>query len=291
MKKNFKVPELLLSVAAQMRAALRESLIPHAGELGTGREEVLRQFLRKHLPQRFGVSTGFVFDSAGNVSRQVDVIIYDALFTPRFEAVGGKNFHPCESVVCVGEVKSVLTSKRDMHNALENLRSVKVLDRSGGGGNIAIQNGDLIDNRSNHLDQIFSFLFVTDRCMKEENARKTWFEHLFDNERYLWPNIFFYFDHYLITHCCKNGVCPNPMDAWGITSVTGRPEDELLLRFYRLVSLAVEATNTSRLAYLAYLDKDDSYGGWVYPFKYAPIKNALPPHMLAVDYNPSEEDI
>ena len=284
MKKNFTVPELLQSVAAQMRAALHESLIPHPGELGTGREEVLRQFLRKYLPQRFGVSTGFVVDSSGNVSKQIDVIIYDALLTPKFEAVGGKIFHPCESVVCVGEVKSVLTSHKDFNGALENLRSVKELDRSGGGVNESIRTGAVIDQTANHLDQIFSFLFVIGRCMKEERLREAWFKHLCANERHLWPNLFFNFDHYLITHCCRYGVCPNPMDSTGISSITDRPKDELLLRFYRHVSLAVEATNVSRFSFLAYLDREGSEEGDVYPYEGAPagIVDALPPHMRPI---------
>lgn len=284
MNNHFNVPELLMSVAAQMRAALRESLIPHPGELGTGREEVIRGFLRKYLPQRFGVSTGFVFDFSGKVSKQIDVIIYDALLTPKFEVVGGKVFHPCESVVCVGEIKSVLTSKRDFTKALENLRSVKDLDRSSGGENISLRNGEVIDQRSNHLDQIFSFLLVVDRCMKEERLRVSWFEHLRESERHVWPNVFFYFDHYLITHCCKHGVCPNPMDATGISSITDRPVDELLIRFYQLISMAVEATNVSRFSFLTYLDKEGAYDGDVYPFESAPaaIVDSIPPHLRPI---------
>jgi hypothetical protein len=284
MKSHFTVPELIQSVAAQMRAALCENLIPHPGELGTGREEVLRQFLEKYLPQRYGVSTGFVFDSSGKVSKQIDVIIYDALLAPKFEAVGGKVFHPCESVVCVGEVKSVLTSNKDFNGALENLRSVKELDRSGRGVNESIRTGEVINQSSNHLDQIFSFLFVIDRCMKEERLREAWLKHLCANERHLWPNLFFYFDHYLITHCCKYGVCPNPMDSTGISSITDRPKDELLLRFYRHVSLAVGVTNVSRFSFLAYLDREGSYGGDVYPYESAPaaIVEDMPPHMRPV---------
>jgi hypothetical protein len=279
MRQNFKVAELLTSVVTQMRAALHENLIPHPGELGAGREEVLRQFLRKYLPRRFGVSTGFVFDSIGNVSRQIDVIIYDALLTPRFEAVGGKEFYPCESVVCVGEVKSVLTSNKDVINALENLRSVKVLDRSGGGVNLSIRDEEPMAQDSNHLDQIFSFLFVIDRCMKEDKLRRTWFEYLCAHERHVWPNLFFYFDNYLTTHCCQYGVCPNPMDSWGVSSITDRPKEELLLIFYRLVAMAVEITNVSKFSFLSYLGKEGSSEGYTYPYIGAPVEHEIPPHM------------
>jgi hypothetical protein len=90
----------LLSLAGEhMSRDLKEQLISHPGELGTEREEVLRSFLRLHLPRRFEVSTGFIFDSAGNLSKQLDIIIADSLVFPRFETPGGKRIYPCECVV------------------------------------------------------------------------------------------------------------------------------------------------------------------------------------------------
>ena len=289
MRNKFTVPELLESVALQMRAALGESLIPHPGELGTGREEVIRGFLRKHLPPLFGVSTGFVFDTNGNISKQIDVIIYDAYLCPKFEAVGGKLFFPCEAVVCVGEVKSVLSSKKDVEKALQNIRSVKNLDRSANNQNLSFPKEEPINQRLNHLDQIFTFLFVIDRCLSEVEFRKALFEHLCANERYLWPNVFYYFDHYLLTFCCKYGVCPNPMDAWGITSVTDRPRAELLLRFYRLIVMALGATTVSKFHWSTYLDVPDTYGGDVYRFKDAPVTGDIPTHMLTETDSLEEE--
>jgi hypothetical protein len=61
-----------------MRADLAERLVDHPGEVGSGREEILRRFLRDYLPKRFDVSSGFVFDSEGNISRQLDIIVADA---------------------------------------------------------------------------------------------------------------------------------------------------------------------------------------------------------------------
>jgi hypothetical protein len=131
--KNFSLQEMLTSAGQRMRADLAERMVEHPGELGTGREEIIRRFLRSYIPARFDVSTGFVFDSKGNVSKQLDIIIANALLCPRFETAGGNRFYPCESVVAVGQVKSSLTSDTALQSALENLESVKELDRSANG--------------------------------------------------------------------------------------------------------------------------------------------------------------
>jgi len=280
--RSFKVPELVLSAAEQMGAALRQRLIPHPGELGTGREEIIREFLRQYLPKRFGVLTGFVFDSCGGVSRQLDVIIYDNLMSPRFEAIGGKYFVPCESVVCVGEIKSSLTSKRTIKKALDTLLSAKRLDRSAGGRNFALINDEPINQEENHLDQIFTFLFIADKCVSEEIMRKTLFEYICEYDRHLWPNICYYFEHYLLTYGCESGFCPNPMDAFAISSLNSESGENLLLTFCRLVAGAIYVTRVSSFSYWEYLTGPDKPQAPMYAFSDAPIKGPLPDHLSNV---------
>jgi hypothetical protein len=264
-----------------MGTALKQNLIPHSGELGTGREEIIREFLRKYLPKKFGVSTGFVFDAKGNISKQVDIIIYDNTNNPVFEVAGGKQFFPCESVVCVGEIKSSLTSKQEIHKAFENIRSVRVLDRSGNGENFALGFGIPINTQTNHLDQIFSFLFVIDRCVSEDTMRKTLFEYIWENERHLWVNLCFYYEHYLLTYCCENGICPNPMDAYAIASVPNAAPGYLLLTFYRLLARAINVTSVSSFSYWEYLNgREDYKDTYVYAFEDAPVEGKLPDHLL-----------
>ena len=85
--KKFRIDELLASAAKSMNSDLAQQLVAHPGELGREREEVVRAFLRKHLPKRFEISTGFVFDADEHVSEQIDIIISDSLLCPRFETV------------------------------------------------------------------------------------------------------------------------------------------------------------------------------------------------------------
>src|SRR5258708_28829732 len=123
----FDLEYLLQSAGRRMRDDLAERLVPHPGELGTGREEIIRAFLRAYLPNRFEVATGFAFDACGSVSEQLDIIIANSLVCPRFETAGGKRFYPCESIVAVGQVKSSLTTKQAFRDAMRNLASVKLL--------------------------------------------------------------------------------------------------------------------------------------------------------------------
>jgi hypothetical protein len=256
---SFKLTKLLSSVGEQMRIALGQSLVPHPGELGTAREEVIRAFLRKHLPKRFGVSTGFVFDWQGNVSNQIDVVIYDQYVCPEFEVAGDKKFFPCESVICAGQIKTALTSTREVHKALDNLRSVKVLDRSAGGENRSVRSGDYIDQLTNHLDQIFTFVFIVDRGLTVLKMRDAILAYIRDHPRHLWPNVFFNFDKYLFTYCCADGICPNPLHAKGISVSDNCSREELLIRFYMLVARATAATRVSTLPYWEYAE---AFNAW-----------------------------
>jgi hypothetical protein len=112
MMNNFSLLRLLQASGKRMKEELRERLTPHPGELGSNREEIIRDFRRRYLPRRFEVSNGFAFDASGRVSKQLDIVIVDSQVCPRFETAGGIRFFPCESVVAVGQVKSSLTSRR-----------------------------------------------------------------------------------------------------------------------------------------------------------------------------------
>ena len=80
-------------------------------KLGAAREHALRELLRRYLPRRVDVSTGFVIDVAGGQSRQVDIVLYDRDSATVWD-VGGVRYFPCETVIAVGEVKASIRSKR-----------------------------------------------------------------------------------------------------------------------------------------------------------------------------------
>jgi hypothetical protein len=278
---TFKITDLISSEAERLVVAFRQKLVGHPGEFGKGREEIVREFLRLQLPKKFSVSSGFVFDVHGHISQQADVIIYDSQECPIFTAAGGVSFFPCEGVVAAGQVKSRITSKAEYESALQNLRSIKSLDRSAGATSISVGSGEPIV-AENHLHQIFTFLFVIDKCLRTGPLTKALYEHLWKNQRSFWPNITYAFDQYFLTLCCHGGICPNPMDAFGISIVKGVPNSELLLWFSRLLTQAVAVTHVATFSYHRYLHGDKPRPWTCYGFEYAPVNGPIPEHLLEV---------
>lgn len=137
---------IFLSISKQIKIDYGDisKNIPHFGERGEGREQILIKLLRDYLPGRFGVESGFVFDVHGTVSKQTDIIIYDKFVAPRFKISGEKYVYPCESVVAVGEVKTFL-DKNELEDSVSKLLSIQCLDRTGGGQN-NVRNGVSLQN-------------------------------------------------------------------------------------------------------------------------------------------------
>lgn len=96
-----KLPEIFNQVSIRMKSDIEEirKAIDHPGEKGTSFEEVFRKFLRQYLPKSLAVANGFIVNSYGNKSRQIDVIIYDAAKTPIFFENGERRIVPIECVM------------------------------------------------------------------------------------------------------------------------------------------------------------------------------------------------
>jgi len=101
----------------------------HSYEKGMRTELALVEFLRKVLPNRYGVGRGEIIDSTGRIARQCDVVIYDALHAPLLHQSESSIVFPAESVYAVIEMKPVLC-RDTFRDAVRALHSVKALDRS-----------------------------------------------------------------------------------------------------------------------------------------------------------------
>lgn len=99
----------MLSTAQQKMSASIEQIrqcIKHPGETGDLVEQVFRNQLQDLMPKKVGVANGFVMDSKGNISKQMDIILYDRLNTPRIFASEGAQIFPVESTYACGEIKT-----------------------------------------------------------------------------------------------------------------------------------------------------------------------------------------
>ena len=108
---------------AQIRSA-----IPHPGEIGGLVERVFRTHLVEILPEKVGVSNGFVVDSLGGVSRQMDIVLYDRQGTPRVFTSEGPQIFPVESTYACGEVKTKLNAK-EIRDSFDKCKRYKNLVR------------------------------------------------------------------------------------------------------------------------------------------------------------------
>jgi hypothetical protein len=104
-------------------------LFTHMGDRGAFRERVIQEFLRPFLPPVYGLSAGEVFAADGSQSAQVDIVIYDALFSTVLFRDASQQLFPAESVFGTIEVKSRL-SLEELDRACNNVASVKRLRRS-----------------------------------------------------------------------------------------------------------------------------------------------------------------
>ena len=83
------------------------------GQIGSAREVPTREKLEQVLPRGIAVGSGFVIDSYGNTSRQMDVILYEKDFCPVYSINrdSSTTYYPCEGVIAVGEIKSKISSE------------------------------------------------------------------------------------------------------------------------------------------------------------------------------------
>lgn len=97
----------------------------HMGLRGSVREGSVRKFLEARLPDSFAVCSGQATDRYGTMTRQLDVMIYDADVNPPLVR-GEHTLLPAEALLGVVEIKSRLEIK-GVREALDNASSVHAL--------------------------------------------------------------------------------------------------------------------------------------------------------------------
>ena len=115
-------------IMRQELADIRDNF-DHPSIKGDGSEEILRRFLRKHLPKGLEIGKGQIIDHTGRQSRQCDVVVYNPLRAPTFAQSDNHQVFPAEGVVAVIEVKTSLR-RADIAEIVDRMKSVKSLDRS-----------------------------------------------------------------------------------------------------------------------------------------------------------------
>ena len=78
MENRIDIKNLFKSMQNQMLASLStQEFIKHPGTKGDATENNWLSWMRRFLPKRYAVDKAFVIDSDGNLSDQIDIVIYD----------------------------------------------------------------------------------------------------------------------------------------------------------------------------------------------------------------------
>ncbi len=123
--------DLFLGLQKELKAKLESgaNAIGHPGMKGNNSEVNWLEMLNTYLPRRYHAESAVIVDADGNVSDQIDIVIFDAQFTPPLFQSGGVRFITAESVYAVLEVKQDL-SKDHLNYAADKAQSVRSLKRT-----------------------------------------------------------------------------------------------------------------------------------------------------------------
>jgi hypothetical protein len=180
------------------------------GEKGRARENVMRDFLRSFVPGQFGIDTGFIIDVHGNISEQLDIVIYRTDYHPVFDIGGVKHFM-VESVAAVFQNRSDVSSTRSLASAIENIRSVRRLDRTGAGHNYVVMDfhgrGPSVDG-SNPQFEIFTGI-IAQRSLSVDTFRTRFLTDLAAQPRKLWPHVYVDVDRFCTIYLTKLEPTPS----------------------------------------------------------------------------------
>lgn len=120
--------EVIKSSAPKLEAEYNISkIVNHSASKGALREFLLKEIIRPFLPRRYGLCNGECFDSQGTVSKQLDIIVYDDLFSYAVP-MGDYFMMPFESAYGEIEVKSML-NRESFFESIHNIASFKSLKK------------------------------------------------------------------------------------------------------------------------------------------------------------------
>ncbi|USK30842.1 hypothetical protein LIT32_12395 [Bacillus sp. CMF21] len=96
----------------------------HWASDGSHKEVILKDVLRKFIPSKYEIGSGFILDEQGRSSKQIDILIYDNN-SPVFFRSDDFVILPRTYVRCIIEVKTDLNKGNAFYKALENLKSAQ----------------------------------------------------------------------------------------------------------------------------------------------------------------------
>ena len=109
--------------------AMSSEVLNHSLDKGDNSESNWIDWFKEYLPQRYQAAKATVIDCEGNISDQIDVVLYDAQYSYLAFHQNDVLYIPAESVYAVFEVKPCL-NKQYMDYAGAKAESVRKLNRT-----------------------------------------------------------------------------------------------------------------------------------------------------------------
>jgi hypothetical protein len=109
------------------KLALNRHILTHPVAKGDASEQEWINMLSSYLPSRYQADKAFIIDCDGNVSEQIDIVIYDRHYSPFILKQNTSTYIPAESVYAVIEVKPTLdiTNIKYASKKAESVRRLK----------------------------------------------------------------------------------------------------------------------------------------------------------------------
>lgn len=156
------IRKIFLGLQDQMYAklSLNRRIIHHPTTKGDASELEWIEMLSTYLPRRYQVDKAFVIDCKGNISEQIDIVIFDRHYSPFLLRQNGATYVPAESVYTIIEVKPIL-NLANIRYAAKKASSVRKLERTTAK---IIHAGGVIDKPKQPFEILAGILTIEGRC-------------------------------------------------------------------------------------------------------------------------------
>lgn len=173
--KKVNISDLFKGLQEEMLSSLGVLHIGHAPTLGEYTELGWIDLFKSYLPKRYMADKAFVVDKNGDISDAIDIVIYDAFYSPFLLNKNGVKFVPAESVYAVFEVKQDL-SKDHIIYAGKKAESVRRLERT----SVPINNAGTMIEPKIHFEILSGLLCTRSSWSTLDNSKKMAKKHIFN---------------------------------------------------------------------------------------------------------------
>jgi len=128
---NFDLSQGLRAVSMQITEGCRQiySRLDYRAARGELRDYITREFLRRYVPEIYGIERGYIITSEGHSSYEQDIIVYDKTKTPLLFQHGNSQVLPVEGVHITTGVQATLTFE-DLERSIADIEKIKKLKKS-----------------------------------------------------------------------------------------------------------------------------------------------------------------